>query len=133
MRLIFFLVIILSAGPAHSQVTYTSYYTESYPSIFTSKVELINRSITMGPNTVIIATEVSTGKEIELLTVQEILNMNGKLILSCTTKNRAQVTISLVDQEPVKVIDYYGVNSKTGEEYQLRFHIQTIKPLFERY
>lgn len=127
MKCKFFLLLFVLAGTLHSQVTYTSYHTESHPTIFSSKVELINRSITFSPNSISIATEVDNGKEIEVLMIREINNRNGSLIISCLTKKNKPVTISLPDQEPVKFIDYFSFHPKTREEFQLRFYIQVIR------
>lgn len=127
MKWIVFLLLILSAGALRSQVTYTSVYTESYPTIFSSQVVLINRSITFSPNAISIATEVDNGKEIEVLMIREINNRNGSLIVSCLTKKNIPVTISFPDQEPVTYIDYFSFHPKTREEFQLRFYIQGIR------
>ena len=82
-HMIFLLLIapLISSG----QIVYTSPFTESYPTIFTSKVEEINRRITFEPSTVSIATEKERGKEIGVLTVQEVVHNEGPVSIFCTS------------------------------------------------
>jgi hypothetical protein len=111
-------------GTLYPQAVYTSYFTESFPTIFRSHIEEVNRQITFDPNSVTIATEMNQGKEIEVLTVQKVSYTDGLLQILCTTRNNRQVTIVLPEQEKVEIIDYYARDPKTKEEYQLRFHVE---------
>lgn len=87
MRLFAFILLILTAGTLYSQATYVSPFTHTYPTIFTSEIIKINRIISFEPNEITIVTEVENGKEIEILTVQEIDYTEGNLLIFCTTRN----------------------------------------------
>lgn len=118
--LVFLLLPFLSCW----QIVYTSPFTHTYPNIFTSSIEDVNRNITFEPNTITIATETAQGKEIEILTVREVLHYEGKVSMFCTTRNNRHVTIALPEQERVEIIDYFSQDPKTKEDYQLRFYVE---------
>ena len=112
---------------AAGQIVYSSPFTHTYPTIFSSKIEKVNRRISFEPNTVTITTDTEQGKEIEILTVQEVVHYEGKVSIFCTTRNNQHVTISLPVQERVEIIDYYSEDPKTKEEYQLRFYVERVQ------
>ncbi|MCC8361005.1 hypothetical protein [Salinimicrobium sediminilitoris] len=126
MRFLLKMLLLFWMGPLYSQAVYSSYYTESFPTIFRSQINKVNRQITFDPNAVTIATEVKGGKEIQVLTVQEVNYNEGVVQIFCTNRNDQKVTIVLPEQEKVEIIDYYALHPKTGEEYQLRFHVERI-------
>ncbi|MDT0685930.1 hypothetical protein [Autumnicola psychrophila] len=108
------------------QAIFNSYFTESYPSIFTSQTDNINRQITFGSNRITIATKIEGGKEIQVLTVQEVHSREGTLTFVCTSSNGRKVTIDLPEQEQVNKINYYTREPGTREEYQLTFYVEQI-------
>ncbi|MDT0647771.1 hypothetical protein RM545_13810 [Zunongwangia sp. F260] len=126
MRCWVFILLFLFAENLFSQTVFNSYFTESYPSIFTSQTDNINRRITFGSNLITIATKIEGGKEIEVLTVQEVRSREGTLTFICTSSNGRKVTIDLPEQEQVNKINYYTREPGMKEEYQLTFYVKQI-------
>jgi hypothetical protein len=87
---------------------YYSPLTETYPNIYRSKFENIERRIVLEPNEVTIVTETQRGKDIEILNIQEIKFVDNRLILQCQNRSKRKVTIILPEeQEQLFYIDYY--------------------------
>lgn len=118
------IIFTLSFGNIFSQVSYVSYFTESYPTIFRSHIEEVNRTISLDTVNVIISTATTDGKEIEVLKVQKVIYYEGKVSIFCTTRDNRKVTIVIPEQETVEIIDYYSHYPGSLEEYQLRFHVE---------
>ena len=121
------LLVLLFPLLASGQIVFHSPYTQTWPTIFTSEIEEVNRRISFEPNTITIATETENGKDIEVLTVQNVVQYEGKVSIFCTTRNNQNVTIALPEQERVEIIDYYSQDPKTKEEYQLRFYVERVQ------
>ncbi len=110
------------------QDVYYSPFTETFPNIFRSEFEKINRRIVFEPNEVTIVTETKKGKDIEVLNIQEIRNVDDKLILLCQNRSKRKVTISLPEeQEQLFYIDYYYRSPTTNEEIQIRLHLEEMQ------
>ncbi|MBZ9731423.1 hypothetical protein LB467_17180 [Salegentibacter sp. JZCK2] len=110
------------------QEVYYSPFTETYPTIFTSKFENIERRIVFEPDEVTIVTETQRGKDIEVLNIQEIKFVDNRLILQCQNRSKRKVTIILPEeQEQLFYIDYYYRSPKTNEEIQIRLHVEEMQ------
>lgn len=124
------LCLILFFAPYYllGQEVFYSPFTQTFPTIFKSEIEDINRKIYFEPNTITIATDTKEGKEIEVLVIQATNTVNGNLVFLCQNKSKQKITIAIPEeQKQVEVIDYYYRSSKTNEEIQLRFHVEQIK------
>lgn len=124
MRELALLFCIFFTGKVFSQITYTSYFTQSFPTTFTTEIQNIDRRITFESQTISITTEIKGGKEIEMLNVEGHDIQEGTLIFFCKNRSKQNVTIAIPRQEKVEVIDYYYRSPKKKEEVQLRFHVE---------
>lgn len=128
MRKLGFLFFLLFTRTLFAQVTYTSYYTQSFPTIFTTEIMDVNRTIIFESETITITTEVEGGKEIEVLDIEKHDLTNGAFTFFCKNRNNRNITIAIPDnQEEIELIDYYYRSPKTNEKIQLRFYVEQIK------
>ena len=119
---------LLFTGVASGQSIFYSFFTRTYPTIFTSKIENIERRITFEPNTITIATQTELGKEIETLIIQATDYTDDKIVILCRNRSNQKITIVIPDhQETIRLIDYFYHSSKTNEETQLRFYVEQIR------
>ncbi|SKB53992.1 hypothetical protein SAMN05660903_01266 [Salegentibacter salinarum] len=110
------------------QEVYNSTFTETYPNIFRSQFEKINRRIVFEPNDVTIVTETKEGKDIEVLNIQETRYIDDRLILLCQNRSKRKITIALpAEHEELLYIDYYYRSLTTNEEVQIRFHVEEMQ------
>ena len=110
------------------QEVYYSPFTETYPNIYRSEFEKINRRIVFEPNDVTIVTETQRGKDIEVLNIQEIKFVDNRLLLQCQNRSKRKVRIILPEeQEQLFYIDYYYRSPTTNEEIQIRFHFEEMQ------
>lgn len=107
---------------------YYSPLTETYPNIYRSEFENIERRIVLEPNDVTIVTETQRGKDIEVLNIQEIKFVDNRLLLQCQNRSKRKVTIILPEeQEQLFYIDYYYRSPTTNEEIQIRLHLEEMQ------
>ena len=124
MRIFTILITFFFTGTIFSQVSYISYFTQSYPTIFTAEIQKVERRITFEPKTITIATEVDGGKEIEVLKIVGHDMESEAFTFFCESRNGKKITISIPRQEKVEIIDYYYRSPDTSDEIQLRFHVE---------
>ena len=123
-----YLIFIFTPFFLLGQEVYYSPFTETYPNIFRSEFEKINRRIVFEPNDVTIVTETQIGKDIEVLNIQEIRYVDDKLILLCQNRSKRKVSIAIPEeQEQIFYIDYYYRSLKTNEEIQIRLHLEEMQ------
>lgn len=128
MRNLLFPIFLFVSLTASGQQVFYSPFTHTYPTIFTSKIEDVNRRITLEPNTITIATETEEGKEIEILAIQATEIINGNFVFLCQNRSKQKITIAIPEgQEQIEIIDYFFRSPKTNEEIQLRFYVEQIK------
>ncbi|MBZ9629808.1 hypothetical protein LB465_03370 [Salegentibacter sp. LM13S] len=122
------LILIFTPFLLRGQEVYYSPFTETYPNIYRSEFEKINRRIVFEPNEVTIVTETQRGKDIEVLNIKEIQFVDNRLILQCQNRSKRKVTIILPEeQEQLFYIDYYYRSSTTNEEIQIRLHLEEMQ------
>ncbi len=122
------LILLLIPSYFIGQEIYYSPFTETYPNIYRSEFEKINRRIVFEPNDVTIVTETPQGKDIEVLKIQETRIVDNRLILICTNRRKSKVTLVLPEeQEELLYIDYYYRPPSTNEEIQIRFHVEEMR------
>lgn len=110
------------------QEVYYSPFTETYPNIYRSEFEKINRRIVFEPNDVTIVTETQHGKDIEILNIRETRYMDDRLIILCQNRSKRKITIALPEEhEELLYIDYYYRSPTTNKKIQLRFHIEEMR------
>ena len=117
---IFFLFFCIAG---FAQTVYTSPYTQSWPNIFQSEIEEINRSISIGHSEVIIISETSEAKEVETLRVLQMQEKVETIVFKCLGRNGKPVTVIVPAGSPVKFIDIYKFSEKTGEEEHFRMFV----------
>lgn len=122
------LIILLIPSFFIGQEVYYSPFTETYPNIYRSEFEQINRRIVFEPNAVTIVTETPKGKDIEVLNIQETRIVDNRLSLICTNRSKRKITIVFPkEQEEFLYIDYYYRSLTTNEEIQLRLHVEEMQ------
>ncbi|TDN85240.1 hypothetical protein DET49_11737 [Salegentibacter sp. 24] len=126
-----YLIFIFIPFYIFGQEVYFSPFTETYPNIYRSEFEKINRRIIFEPNEVTIVTETQRGKDIEVLNIKEIRFVDNRLILQCQNRSKSKVTIILPKkQEQLFYIDYYYRSPTTNEEIQLRLFLEEMQTGF---
>ena len=118
LTLIFFITPIF----CWSQQTFTSSYTQHWPTIFTSEIEQINRSIAFEENAISLVSENKSGKEIETFYIRKINERENAIFYTCLNSLNQQVTI-VKPNTALRFIDIYRLSSKSGEEEQIRLHL----------
>ena len=123
--LIFLFIPFYSLG---QEEVYYSPLTETYPNIYRSKFENIERRIVLEPNDVTIVTETQRGKDIEILNIQETRVVDNRLRLICTNRSKRKITIVFPkEQEEFLYLDYYYRSTTTNEEVQIRIHLEEMQ------
>ena len=112
---------LLSAA-VYSQSVYSSSLTQTWPTIFNSKVDHIYHTISFEENAIILSTQTKSGKQIETLYIQKIAENNDATIYSCVTNSKERITI-VKPLRNFSYIDIYRPSPKTGEEIQFRLHL----------
>ena len=107
----------------HCQSIYTSSFTQTWPTIFNSRVEEVNKTISFEDNTITLATETPLGKEFELFYIQRISENNGATQYFCLNSKEQPITVILPSPENLRFIDIYRPSLKTREEVQYRLHL----------
>lgn len=105
------------------QNLYTSSYTQTWPTIFNSRIVEKKHSISFEENAIVLATETPIGKEIETFYIQEILETNGATEFHCLTGDNQLLTIVKPAREKIHFIDIFRRSPKSGEEIQIRLHL----------
>tara|TARA_Y100000588_G_C13817142_1_gene737753 strand:- start:143 stop:562 length:420 start_codon:yes stop_codon:yes gene_type:complete len=124
----FCLIFIFIPFYLFGQEVYYSPFTETYPNIYRSEFEKINRRIVFEPNDVTIVTETQRGKDIEVLNIQETRYIDDRLILLCQNRSNRKITIALPEEnEELLYIDYYYRSPTTNEKIQIRFHVEEMQ------
>ena len=119
---LFLLFSCLSRG----QITYTSTYTQLWPSLFTTEYQEIKRSITVDAGSITIASQIPGGKDIQELLIEDVHLNDENTVYSCITKDRRKIVLIIPPREKIKFIDLYKTLPDTGEEIQLRFLLDRI-------
>ena len=122
MKPLFILSLFLLSLNGHSQI-YTSSYTQTWPDIFKTDIENINRSISFEENTITMATENTKGKEIEVFYIQKIEESSKATEYFCLTSKDEQIIIIKPVRKELHIIDIFRPSVKTGEQIQLRLHL----------
>lgn len=126
---IFCLILIFTPFFIFGQEVYYSPFTETFPNIYRSEFEKINRRIVFESNDITIVTETQYGKDIEILNIQETRYIDDRLILLCQNRSKRKITIALPEEnEELLYIDYYYRSSATDEKIQIRFHVEKMQP-----
>lgn len=106
------------------QNIYTSSFTQTWPTIFNTKIEENTRSIFFEANSITLISETITGKEVEIFYIQKIDEANGVIEFSCITKDKQRIRLVFTGHPGnVKFIDIFRFSLKTGEEEQMRLHL----------
>lgn len=126
-----FLILFFTPFSLLGQEVFNSFLTETYPDIFYSDFEWIDRRIVFEPEEVTIVTETEQGQEIETLTIQEIHTKEENLLLLCQNRSKKKITISIPKQKELLFIDYYYQDSK-GIDIQMRLHVEMNESLNEK-
>jgi hypothetical protein len=125
-----FLIILLffsSLSAATGQISFTSPVTQYWPGLFTTDFKEINRSIWITDEEVSIISETLQGKEVEVYKIRSLEDEEHKIIFHCTSRSGRPVTFIVPYKSGFSTIDLYQVSEKTGEEIQLRYHLDGIR------
>ena len=120
---ILFLIMFLMSSTAWSQKVFTSPYTKSWPNIFQSRIDEINRSISIGHSEIVIITRTPKAKEVETLQVEKIEEKNTTIVFYCLTRTGQSAKVIVPNKKEIKLIDVFKPSEKTGEEEHLRFYV----------
>ena len=123
MSRIIFILLFLICSTGSAQTVYESPYTQSWPNIFQSEIEEIERSISIGHSEVVIISETSEAKEVETLRVQQMEEKAETIVFKCLSRNGKPATVIVPAATPVKFIDIYKFSEKTGEEEHFRMFV----------
>lgn len=120
------LMLLIPHCVTFGQVKLHSSYTQSWPTLFTTDVEEIDRQIWLENDKITIITQFAEAKEIEILIVESYENTKNRMIFTCTSSDGAR-TVTAVIPNPTKAtaLDLYRISSETGEEEQIRFHLDS--------
>lgn len=118
------LMLSLSLSTSFGQVKLHSSYTQYWPTLFTTDFDEIDREIWIENDKITIITKFSGAKEIEILRVESFENKENRMIFNCTSRNGSPKS-TLINPNPTRasVLDIYQVSPKSGEEEQIRFHL----------
>lgn len=119
-------MLVIPFSATFGQVKLHSSYTQSWPTLFTTDFDEIDREIWIENDKITIIAQFSEAKEIEILTVETFENKENRMIFTCTRSDGARI-VTVVIPNPTKatVLDLYRISSKTGEEEQIRFHLDS--------
>ena len=123
--LVFFCTLTFCRG---QQVNFSSSYTQTWPTLFTTEVEDVDRSIWIDAYEIIIITEVQDGKDIEKLQIEQYEEGETTNTFYCTAGNSGEsVTVVIPAEGQIRTIDLYRISPKTREEIQIRLHVNQQK------
>lgn len=87
----FILLLMLGIAPVAIGQTYTSPFTQYFPS---GQVEIINRTIEIDKENFTIITDTDTGKDIQMLIIKEVEKFSEGIIYKCTSLDGVVPTIA---------------------------------------
>ncbi|GHA33654.1 hypothetical protein GCM10007103_14010 [Salinimicrobium marinum] len=125
-----YLIILLffsSLSTASGQISFTSPVTQYWPNLFTTDFKEIDRSIWIGNEEISIISESLQGKEVEVYKIHSLENEEQKIIFHCTSRSGSPVTFVVPYRDSFSTIDLYRISVKTGEEVQIRFHLDGVR------
>lgn len=103
-----FLILFFTLFNLLGQDVFYSPFTQTFPNNITTEIAEIESRIIFEPNTITIITEPETGKETEILHIQEINFINGNFVYLCTNRGSQKITIAIPEgQKEIEIIDYY--------------------------
>lgn len=120
---ILFLFLFLTSSLGWSQEVFKSPYTQSWPDIFNSRIDEVDRSISVGHSEIVIITQKDNIKEVETFVVQKIIEKNNVVVFECLTKEREPARVIIPLKKEIDIIDVFKPSEKTGEEEHLRFYV----------
>ena len=123
MKNLYLILLFLLPFVCSAQSVYTSHVTQTWPTIFNTDYQKIERTISIEENAVSIGTQTKRGKEFQLYYIQEIDVENKALTYYCLTGNNERVTIKIPSEGKRGFIDLFRKSRKTGEEVQERYHL----------
>lgn len=123
MRFLFLLLFFISSV-GYSQTIFLSPYTESWPDVFRSRIDEIDRSISIGHSEIVIITDTQEGKRVETLLVESMKENNLTVVFRTRTKEDGKPAMVIVPtKNKIRIIDIFKPSPKTGEEEHLRFYV----------
>ena len=129
-RVKIFLIILLffsSLSAATGQISFTSPVTQYWPGLFTTDFKEINRSIWITDEEVSIISETLQGKKVEVYKIRSLEDEEQKIIFHCTSRSGRPVTFVVPYRNSFSTNDLYRISEKTGEEIQIRFHLDGVR------
>lgn len=123
MKYLAIILFLLSSSTSWTQVAqFTSLVTQTWPTLFTTDFEEVDRSIFFNIEEVTITTTTATGKDFEVFQILSVESIKGDLKFNCTNRNNTQ-KITIILPEEQNFIDIYELSLTTGEEIQTRIHV----------
>lgn len=119
----FLLILFFFSSFGWSQEVFKSPYTESWPNIFQSRIDQVNRSISIGHSEIVIITEKEQFKEVETFKVEAVEEKNFTMVFYCLTRSGKTAKVIVPKKNEIEFIDVFKPSEKTGEEQQLRFYV----------
>ena len=123
MRILFLIMFFVSSSSVWCQQVFTSPYTESWPNIFQSRIDEINRSISIGHSEIVIITKTAKAKEVETLQVEKVEEKNTTVIFYCLTRSGQPAKVIVPNKMEIELIDVFIPSEETGEQEHLRFYV----------
>lgn len=123
MKKLLFLLFLFTLPAGAQELLFHSPLTQTSPEQFPSKIEQIDRTIFFNSSSITISTVTAEGKDFETFDIQEIFSLEQGLVFFCLSGNEEKITINIPHQEKVEIIDLYRRSPETGEEMQVRFHV----------
>ena len=123
MRSRLFLFLFFLCATVSAQTVFNSPYTQSWPNIFQSQLEEIDRSISIGHSEIVIITTTKVAKEVETFKVLEMEEKAETIVFKSLNRDGKPVTVIVPARAPVKFIDIYRPSERTGEEEHFRMFV----------
>ena len=121
---VFLIILFCTTAICRGQVSFTSTYTQTWPTLFTTEVDEVERSIWIDAYEIIIITGTPNGKDIEKLEIKRYEEGESADTFYCTSQSSKEpVTVVIPAEEKIRVIDLYRISPKTREEIQIRLHV----------
>ncbi len=110
---------------AQGQVfTYTSPLTQFWPANNYTDIEYVDRTLSIEPETITLATQTPTGQIIEVYTILEVKENNDDIRFLCSNKaDTFLITVIIPHQQKIEIVDIYRPSPTTGETEQIRLWI----------
>ena len=120
-----FLLTILGVVSVEGQVhNFTSPYTQIWPNIFHTEIEEINRTLTIEPGAITLATQTKNGKIFEKYIIQEIrITESDTRLLRKNGAGTFLVTVIIPHQQKIEIIDIYRPSLKSKEMEHIRLWV----------